>query len=357
MAHEFVTLLRSDPEFKSYIEGSFSEKSFALPVDSYNVHSTRERVTFRILSKEKIQRPLWPKILWTAARPVFLTLGLGPLLTVWAFILSTGQSVSLLYAFSASFALLFLHLSVFLLNDYSDHVSGQDRLSSRRGSQVIQKGWMVAYQVRRLGYFCFLLGALAGLPALSVDFSSLSVIAGIGGLAILSYSFLNERWKSLGLSDFLLFCCLGPLLTYAYGLVISGQHSLELLFLGFVFGLGANLVFQLRQLEALFKEPPQRISSWIARLGFDRARVFLIFESVLLSILVLGFSIFNLEIYSLSLILLLPVLSLMNLSFRLYKASSPLSSYLISLWRWAALFHGAVALGFIIVFLGQWIGL
>jgi len=56
---ELLTLSKSDPRFHSYIEGTFSKEYRALPIQSLNVNTEAEQVTFRIFPMKEVEQPLW----------------------------------------------------------------------------------------------------------------------------------------------------------------------------------------------------------------------------------------------------------------------------------------------------------
>src|SRR5882762_8431299 len=78
MSSPFVTLTPDDPDYRQYLLGHFSNSLRALPVESFSQHSRRERVTFRLVPVEEIQKPAWWKIYFKACRPELLGLTLGP---------------------------------------------------------------------------------------------------------------------------------------------------------------------------------------------------------------------------------------------------------------------------------------
>ena len=59
----YKTLLKKDPEYSSYLLGTFSSSLVALPVESFGVGTDRERTTFFVQSESKIEKPLWPVVL------------------------------------------------------------------------------------------------------------------------------------------------------------------------------------------------------------------------------------------------------------------------------------------------------
>src|SRR5262245_11697931 len=77
------TISHCDPEFNSYLDGSFSDDLRALPVRSLNVDTLNEEVTFEIVPVDEIQKPSRLKIIWLLMRPQSLAFSMGPMLATF----------------------------------------------------------------------------------------------------------------------------------------------------------------------------------------------------------------------------------------------------------------------------------
>ena len=179
---ELITLSKSDPRFTSYIEGTFSKDHRALPLQSLNVNTASEQVTFQILPKEKIQPPFlalhWLQVLKVknllmVAFPIFLVF-----IQNW----SASTLADPIRGGLSALGALFLMTAVNLRNDYFDQLSGLDRLHPQSGSHAIQKGWVTAAQVRRWSFLYLVLGVSFGLPAV-IRYPQILIL--LGGIAIL----------------------------------------------------------------------------------------------------------------------------------------------------------------------------
>ncbi len=333
MSMEFITLTKDDPEFEPYLQGTFSETHRALPVETYHAQTARERVTFRVIPIEKIETPAWWKIYFRSCRPELLVLTMGPSIAAW---LNHRGAIAEWTRWPSWFALVgifFLHTAVFLVNDVQDHLKGFDRLNRRRGSQVIQKGWVSAAGMQHWAYLNLALAILFGVPAFFNAPGELSVICG-AALVALCTVLLNRlaRWGVVDLALLLLF---GPLLTCGIALASFGTTDLRDAILGFAFGALTIWVLQTRQLENLFRSKPEGFRTFLGFADFDRARVICILEGLLLLIVQPAAALaLNID---LRLIALLPLVSIpmILLMGRLWRAASPLSSSLLHSDRWA----------------------
>lgn len=347
---EYITLTRDDPEFDSYLLGTFSRELRALPVETFHPQTARERVTFRLVAREKVAAPAWWKIYFWSSRPELLGLTMGPAIAAW---LTQVERVAEWTQWPSWFALLgvfFLHTAAFLMNDVQDHVRGLDRLNRRRGSQVIQKGWVSAAAMKRWAYLNFSLAVLFGVPAFLNAPLALSVVCGLALLCMLALWFkVGTRW---GISDLALGMLFGPLLTTGIALASFGVFNWRDVVLGLAFGSLTAWVLQVRQFEYLFRAKAEGFRTILGFWAFDKARAICLIEGALL-LVVQPVAAVMLDV-PFGFYILLPVVSVPLILFigRLKQTASPLSSSLVGADKWALGAHLSwtawwiVALGF-----------
>lgn len=334
MSSPFVTLTPDDPDFRQYLLGNFSNELRALPVESFRQHSSRERVTFRLVPIQEIQKPTWWKIYFKACRPELLGLTLGPFF-VTLLLLHKGMGLSFENPFAliaAAFGLFFLHVSAFLLNDFRDHMRGVDFANRKRGSQVIQKGWASAREVRMWAFVNAGLALICGLPALIVT-PKLFLVCSVAAICVLGLSWISSRLARFGLSDIMVFVGLGPLLTSAAALAAIGRVPSQVLLLGTAFGASAVLTLQIRQLENLFRAGRDSFRTFIGAFDFDRARMLVISQIIFVSALQIAMAV---EVFHRWVAVFGFILALLPLYFvysHVAKAASPLSSDLLKVGR------------------------
>lgn len=269
----YITLTADDPEFLSYLMGSFSPRFRALPVESFSQHSGRARVTFRVVPVVEIKRPAWWKIYFRGCRPELLGLTIGPLLVTVLWMLMSGHAiVDPVAIVGAAFGLFFLHVAAFLFNDFRDHMRGVDFANRRRGSQVIQKGWASAQQVKRWAFMNAGLAFLFGMPALFRHGLTIPAIVLAAIICVLGLTWMPPRLVRAGASDALVFLGLGPMLSAAASTVAFGIVPPQILWLGFALGAMAVLTLQIRQLENLFRAGQESFRTFIGAFDFDRAK-------------------------------------------------------------------------------------
>lgn len=335
---KFVTLERKDPEFSRYLDGNGPGGLTALPVESYAVNSPRERVTFALEAVHK-GRPYWLRRVLHACRFEILTLTLGP--AALAITAAANWRTDLNW-FSVGFMLLSLvaiHASAFTQNDYDDHKQGIDRIQRRRGSQVIQRGWMSAAQVRRLSRTMLALSFLFSLPVLYWSDVAVTLLALIAVTAVIGFSFSGRGFKYQGVGDLVVGLCMGPLLTLGVLQVLVPEQGHWGMILGLPLGLAAVIAFQLRQLETIMAERSARSGTLISRLGFDRAKKWIEREFWLVPVVSVMAVWPWVPKWGLVALFVIAFVGQAPLSLLLRRAKSPLSSDLVGLGRRALYYH------------------
>ncbi len=272
METQFITLKRGEHKFKSYLEGSFSEKWRALPEQSLNISTAREQVTFRLERVEDLNRPSWFFLLFKLFRLEWLSLTFGPAFATLAYLYKSGMEISPVSTGIGLSAIFLFHAGVFALNDYRDHIRGVDRLQINGGSQIIQRGWMAAHQVKKIGLSLVATASLLGSYLVLQQPFFLILVGAFILLAVLGYSYFGKGLKYLGFGEFVAFFSFGPLLTYGVARSISHFHSPEVLGLGFGFGYLAALIFYSKQIENMASDSQLGLRSFALWLGFDRAK-------------------------------------------------------------------------------------
>ena len=209
---------------------------------------------------------------------------------------------------------------------------GVDFANRKRGSQVIQKGWASAREVRMWAFVNAGLALACGLPALIVTPSLLAVVS-VAAICVLGLSWISSRLARFGLSDIMVFVGLGPLLTAAASLVAIGKVPSQVLLLGTAFGASAVLTLQIRQLENLFRAGRDSFRTFIGAFDFDRARLLVLSQIVFVSTLqfAMAFEVFHRWVAVFGFVLALLPLCFVYASVK--NAASPLSSDLLRIGR------------------------
>lgn len=271
--NRFVTASRGSAEFEAYLLGSFSKTERARAVQSLNPNTKSEQVTFEILKLSEVQRPGALSFLgqWLRLRklviilfPVFYFLiNLAkPVLDPWALLL-------------ALFSLIFLFWSVYLHNDYSDHVQGIDRVYLNSGSRAIQKGWVTAWFVKRWAWIFLIISMLLALPVF-VAIPALLMVAALGGFLIYishinPFGFFKNKMWGVWVQGFLV----GPCLAVGLEILMTGTVTLTGVGFGLLWGLLVLFILLVYDFEKLVPNAQVGLNTWMVHLGFDQGKVFL----------------------------------------------------------------------------------
>lgn len=359
----YRTFLKKDPHYKSYLLGTFSNQTVALPVESFGVGSDRERTTFLMLESAQFKKPFWLRAYWRAIRPELLGLTLGhavlavlvlkSLMAKHNFSTDEFWSTSWVAVGLCLLATFFTHASACLFNDYQDHMNGTDRRSVRHGSRVIQKGWSRAVEIRWWGFLNASLAFAIGFFLLWQNWLVFLGLATVTAMAILLYSGMTPFWNRLGAGDFWITLLFGPLIFFSVGTsILSYEDQMNLTWellgdgflISFSFGLLASWTLQVRQFQDIFRREGGSFRTLVSRLSFDQAQTFLKWEGLcffVMSALVFYF----VWREGLSFLFLILVASGGFVFFKsIDKIASPLSSKMLALTPKALALHGGLLL-------------
>ncbi len=348
---QFKTLSSSDPQFHSYLRGTFSNEQMAVPVSTLNVRSQTEEVTFELVDKKDISKPSLSAILLKLLRPQTLTFSVGTMIV--SFIVATRLHLELDPTLSllTIFAVLFFHAAINLLNDYYDHVKGHDRINPRGGSRVIQLAWMPAHAVQKMGFGFLGLSFLLGIPVLVSHSSVVIALAGISALAGLEFSTHKLGLKNLGLGEYLVFFLTGPFLTCGFVWATSGRFHSEMIYLGSIFGFATLFFYHVSNIENILVDAQANRKTWAVHTGIDRAKkiLWLLAGLITLSYFAFAFTFDQLNWFTFTLTYIVIGLNLGLICIKSSRALSPLSSDLESIRTRSLRLHWLIVICMIIV--------
>lgn len=350
---EYITLTKGDPEFESYLLGTFSDEKRAIPVETFEGHHSGERVTFRIVSVKDLDVPSWWQVYFRSCRPELLPLTMGPAMAAW---LNHYAALALWTKWPSWFALIgvfFLHTAAFLYNDFQDHIQGVDRLNRNRGSQVIQRGWVTAAALKKWSWVNAVLALVFGVPAFFNAPVDLFIVCLLSVAAL--YVIGKNIGRRFGLCDLALWLVFGPLLTCGIALASFARFNMADLFLGCALGALTLWVFHLRQFEYLFRSRPEMFHTFIAYLPFDRARLLVAAEGYLVLLLQIGVGVWLRLPLVVIAFAFLAALPLTTTTLRVWRAESPLASQLVKVSRAALASHFSWTLWWVLGLVAPWL--
>lgn len=269
---ELKTFLKSDPEFRRYLSGTFSKTARALPMRSLNVGTDREEVVFKVLELREIALPpffrRWAAIfklhhlLW-AMVPIFLILTKS-----WV----DEDPIDLGLALASIAGVTALLIGGNLFNDYWDHMSGVDRVHPQSSDRALQQGWVTAQATRFWAFVFLIVGIVCGLPAIFARVELLPFVA-ISAAGILVYGVFSWRgFKYRWGTELAMFWLLGPLLAIGFQSAATGAWDLETFLIGWLMGWLLVFALHLKNFEHLLVNAQVGFSNTMAALGFERAK-------------------------------------------------------------------------------------
>lgn len=268
-----ITVSKDSPDFKKYLDGSFSKTERALPVKSLNVNTKSEVVTFEIVSLKEISRPSFLAIFLKVLRVRQFIFILFPLF--YLLIDLQEKLKDIWVVFWSTVGLIFLYAAVQLRNDYHDHLNGIDRIHPESSSHVLQKGWWTAASVRKLSWSFAFLSFLCSGPVLLVFPQVIWVMALSAALLFWSLFRSQASFKNVPAGEVAFGVLLGPLLCAGYSISITGEFSAKAFGFGCVWGALVLFRLHLQNFVTLAPNSQAGLKNWVGNLGFDRSKIFI----------------------------------------------------------------------------------
>ncbi len=333
--NQFVTLSKKDQDFASYLTGNFSDKKRAIPIHSFSVNTPAEKVTFELKNLTEIKRPSFIVSLLYLSRPRYWVFTLGPLMITLGLNYALGLSLNFYNVVFSFISLILLNLSAFSFNDYFDHLAGVDRISQTSGSQVIQKAWLAASQVKNIAYVCLFLTLVFALPLFIAQPVVSFVLAIFAAFGLFAFSYKDLGLKYKGIGEFIVFLALGPLIVVGLSSVISGEVRIEHIGVGSCLGWIAMIHMQIKNWMHIMPNSQAGVKTFISRLGFDKAKLYLCFQLIVLCVLSFGVYYLPVSKALASLFCGSVVGSSFFMIYKILKIYSPVSSQLKKVYKYA----------------------
>ncbi|MBC7398190.1 MAG: prenyltransferase [Bdellovibrionales bacterium] len=231
---------------------------------------------FEVEENVKASEPSRGKKLFTSIRAFSLTACLSPALVcgLMGTYLEGWQIESRSFVLSL-LALIFLQIAVNLFNDVEDHLNGVDLPGDIGGSGVIQKGWLSASTLAKLGYACLVVALALGIPSLVAHWQVLTPVALIALVGTLGYSGFGFRFKYRAMGDFVVFFLCGPLLMTGLSVAAFGKTSTGILIAGVVFGLASVGILHANNLNDLEVDQSRGARTLANQIGFKASKKYL----------------------------------------------------------------------------------
>ena len=272
----YKTFKKSDSDFKKYLMGTFSKTEIALPIQTLNVGTADETVTFEITAKDSIQRPHFFKYTAYLIKLNSYLLIVVPMFFV-AFKNYLDDRFFDPFSFAvASISMLFLYAGLNLRSDLNDHISGFDRVIESVTPKPILKGWLTARDVSWLSWFFIFLAAIISVPVFILQKEEIRVVAVIFILFLCGQFFKKNSYKNQRFGEIILFILIGPGLSSAYQVALGSGIDTEILAFGLLWGFAILFLVHLNNFSNLLSSTQANIQNTMNKMGFDASKKFLI---------------------------------------------------------------------------------
>lgn len=334
MNSEFVCLKKQNPELLSVLLNGVilrqEQKWLALPREVISNPDGNDSIVFEMIHPHDLypSKPSRFQVILKAFRLNHLTYTGGPQLGVLAYGFLKHWNFKPLEGSLAFLGVLCLQASAHAFNDVEDYLRLNDFPGVSHRNGVIQRGWLSALEVKKLGVITFLISIGLGAPAVLNSGGQLLWISILGVIGVMSYSNSPFKMKYRGYSEWVLFPMTGPLLSDALAKAAFGNSDGGILLLGTSFGflaLAAHYAASFLELENTLFQGPQLLSK---KLGFLAARHLLLLSYLAaLFSLIIGWALGYFPL-SLGILVLFAIPFAIRFIHQLYKASGPSSALL-----------------------------
>lgn len=218
------------------------------------------------------------------------------------------NSIDIFDAVLTYIGIIALHASVDLLNDYWDYKRGIDKITKRTpfsgGTGVLPEDLLNPKDVYRIGMLMLIIGSLIGLYFVIIEGI---VIAIILAFAIISIYFYSSKVVNLGLGE-LFVAIKGSMIVLGTFYVQTSTITLDAVYNSVIIGLLSAAVLFINAFPDHDADRAKGRRTLVIILGKDRAsRFFVIFPTLIYSLIVIGIILQLTPIYALSTFILLPL--------------------------------------------------
>lgn len=271
----FITLKKSDADFKKYLWGTFSSTERALPLATMNLESADETITFEVVNKNSIQQPSKVSLFFTLIKFQNLHLILLPLFYVLIKNFVDNRFRDPVTCAIASVAMLFLFAAFNIRNDINDHISGYDRVNIIPQGQYgkpIKMGWITASQAALLSWVLTLTAMILSIPVMMRQREEARVILVSSVLIIAARllsknSYKNQRW-----GEIIFFILAGPGVVSGYQVALGAGVDTEGLAFGILWAWAIQFIVHLNNFTHILTSSQAGIKNTMTNAGFDKAK-------------------------------------------------------------------------------------
>ncbi len=272
----FVSVKKSDPQFQNYLMGYVDADIRAIPIQSLNVGLDDETITFEMKKISEIKKPKFLEFFLTVAKVKSYLLIFLPLFFVLARNYENNQNSDPLSITFASLAMVFIFAGLNMRNDISDHMSGFDRVNISTSVKPIIAGWITASKLSKLSWVSIGLGIFLAVPVLILQFQIWKVLVCVVPLVLAGQFFKKNSYKEKDLGELILFLLMGVGVSTGFQAALGAAIDSQTVAFGFFWGSVVLFLIHINNFSHLLTSTQAGIKNSITKLGFDRAKIFLV---------------------------------------------------------------------------------
>ncbi|MBC7421610.1 MAG: prenyltransferase [Bdellovibrio sp.] len=275
-SHRFISVKKADPLFSQYLLGKTADGLRPIPVETFNLGSPEETVTFEMLEQKEIQRPsVFEFVSRLIKLPTFLLI-LMPLFFVFTKNFVDDRFRDPFCIVLAAFAMLFLFAGLNIRNDVVDHLSGFDRVNIAFTAKPIMSGWVTAWKAAHISWILIGISFLISLPIFILQIELFRILVVVIVLLVVSQFFEKNSYKQNWLGEWTLFLLLGPALVSGYQVSLGAGIDTEGLAFGVLWGFACLFLIHVNNFSHMLTSSQAQIKNTMTKMGFDKAKKFLI---------------------------------------------------------------------------------
>lgn len=273
---QFVTVRKADPLFNKYLLGNIKPGFKVMPVQSLNVGSREETITYEIKPDALIEKPGAVQLINSIAKLKSFIIILFPLFYVMTKNLISSRLADPFSLSFASVALMLVYAGLSIRNDISDYVSGFDRVNVPYSEKPILKGWVTAQRLSQVSWILIGLSLLCSIPTLILQQEEIKVVAVVIVLLFLGQFFNKNVYKEKRLGEFIFFFLIGVGLTSGLQVAAGAGIDSQIICFGILWGFCTLFLIHINNFSHLITSTTSGIKNSMTQLGFDKAKKFLL---------------------------------------------------------------------------------
>lgn len=273
------------------------------------------------------------KIYIQELRAPFLTVTIIPVIIGTLLAKQEGINFKLSEFIFILFGFVFLHLGTNVINDFFDYINGTDNINKNfispftGGSRLIQQKILDPKEILIESIILYIFGIIFFIPLIIKFKLSIILVLFFSLIAGIFYTAPPFKWAHLGLGEFLIFLCFGPLMVVTSYYVQGGSNFLLSFLISLPIGLLAASIIDINEFPDYIADKQTGKRNIIVRMGTEKGKFTYLFMVLVSYFLILAFVYLKYLSYAgLIILLILPVsIKAINVLFKHHNSPEKLA--------------------------------